>query len=180
MIRLPRSIERGLIEAPHLSAFPSRPTCDFRVQSSAASLKRDGGLSCWCLGCDFRVQSSAAHEAESALPCCNGVVILPRSIERGLIEAWITLVVTSPKRVLPRSIERGLTEATEQHAATTGLRDFRVQSSAANGIFGWLGDGSWQSLPPPIRGRWWAVCIARSITLRVKYFCDHDAQLAWY
>ena len=96
----------------------------FRVQKNAASLKLDhtrtGRYSTYCLP---RSKERGLIEAVGKPVVTAPLVILPRSKERGLIEAWgAKFRGPSNVRVLPRSKERGLIEARlHQSQAFEGL-----------------------------------------------------------
>ena len=104
---LPRSIERGPVEARVDGATEGRRRLTFRAQLSAAPLKL------------------------SACGVCARRHVLPRSIERGPVEA-VSVEVTRGVVYLPRSIERGPVEACGvMPTAAEPLKTFRAQLSAA-------------------------------------------------
>ena len=86
---LPRSIDRGLIEADLLSLLPIWPGLPFRDLLIAASLKRCDELRADPLPPAFRdllIAASLKQFGLGRLGLCRGRA-LPRSIDRGLIEA---------------------------------------------------------------------------------------------
>ena len=130
---LPRSYERGLIEARSLVVGRTY-SCPFRVHTNAASLKHDRPQVCDLASLAFRVHTNAA-----SLKRLNGQDasfvrdLLPRSYERGLIEAQHGVPERHPRRHrLPRSYERGLIEATNPRASPRAFRAFRVHTNAAS------------------------------------------------
>ena len=87
-VHLPRSIERGPVEAFARPVHRDLVVPTFRAQLSAAPLKRCG---------------SAIHDRPE--------ISLPRSIERGPVEAMVCTEEKLAEANLPRSIERGPVEA---------------------------------------------------------------------
>ena len=95
----PRSIERGLIEA-ELDVAQVSDDRRFRVRSNAASLKPGIVTSPPFMdSLRFRVRSNAASLKRVSLGCGRGAVNqFPRSIERGLIEAYFLPAVERSRR----------------------------------------------------------------------------------
>ena len=126
----------------------------FRAQSSAAPLKQ-----WWQDVQDTRTShiprsiERGPVEAETLRVAIHSRARIPRSIERGPVEAVVSSVMNSCMLCIPRSIERGPVEAKKYGFLSTSHRpSFRAQSSAAplKQSFGVPGDGV-------------ALCIPRSI-----------------
>ena len=91
---------------------------------------RTGRYSTYCLP---RSKERGLIEAVGKPVVTAPLVILPRSKERGLIEAWgAKFRGPSNVRVLPRSKERGLIEATLELLYPHFSSTFRVQKNAAS------------------------------------------------
>ncbi len=128
---LPRSRERGPIEAS--SATPIRPDrTSFRVLANAAPLKLILALDSSDQSRPFRVLANAAPlKPHSAARCVLERARLPRSRERGPIEAAVPAIPSSPEgsfRVLANAAP--LKPSPEQRSPQR-LAPFRVLANAA-------------------------------------------------